>query len=177
MNTHQIKTCFSPSSVTFEIRFCLFRTWSFTRFTNDLDSTDNSNSCFIVSNDESLRPCPFVENRHRVSPGFGHEVWPHSQRDCAVPSCWVFLVRETRLNFSCRSPRSFIGSPRIARTSQSQLFSTLEKTKHGRHPTLTGRPDLSSFLANCTPEILTSVTSLPRAYWKSRTIRFTASWQ
>ena len=34
----------SPSLATLEILFCLFRTWSFTRFTNDLDSTDNSNS-------------------------------------------------------------------------------------------------------------------------------------
>ena len=35
---------FSPSSVTLEILICLFRTWSFTRFTNDLNSTDNSKS-------------------------------------------------------------------------------------------------------------------------------------
>ena len=41
---HQIKECFSPFSVTFKILFRLFRTWSFTRFTNDLDSIDNSNS-------------------------------------------------------------------------------------------------------------------------------------
>ena len=44
MNILQIIECASPSLVTLEILFCLFRTWSFTRFTNDLGSTDNSNS-------------------------------------------------------------------------------------------------------------------------------------
>ena len=44
VNVHHIIECFSPFSLTFEILFCLFRTRSFTRFTNDLDSTDNSNS-------------------------------------------------------------------------------------------------------------------------------------
>ena len=40
----QILECSSPFPGTLEILFCLFRTWSFTRFTNDLDPTDNSNS-------------------------------------------------------------------------------------------------------------------------------------
>ena len=44
MNIPHIIECFSPSSVTFENRFCLFRTLSFTLFKNDLDSTDNSYS-------------------------------------------------------------------------------------------------------------------------------------
>ena len=44
INIHQIIECSSPSPATLEILLCLFRTWSFTRFTNDLDSTDNSNS-------------------------------------------------------------------------------------------------------------------------------------
>ena len=44
INIPQIIECSSPSPEMLEILFCLFRTWSFTRFTNDLDSTDNSNS-------------------------------------------------------------------------------------------------------------------------------------
>ena len=44
INILQIIECSSPFPVTLEILFCLFRTWSFTRFTNDLDSTDISNS-------------------------------------------------------------------------------------------------------------------------------------
>ena len=44
INISQIIECSSPSPAPLQILFCLFRTWSFTRFTNDLDSTDNSNS-------------------------------------------------------------------------------------------------------------------------------------
>ena len=44
INILQTEKCSSPSPATFEILFCLFRTWSFTRITNDLDSTDNSDS-------------------------------------------------------------------------------------------------------------------------------------
>ena len=62
--------------------------------------------------------------------------------DCAVPWWWVSLWEETRLVFSCRSPGSFTWSPRSL-VYVSISFSTLEKTKHGHHPTL------SSLLRSC----------------------------
>ena len=56
MNIHHITECFPLSSVTsIEDRFCLFRTWSFTLFKNDLDPNDNSDSVssffFFFKND------------------------------------------------------------------------------------------------------------------------------
>ena len=90
--------------------------------------------CFIVSNDEILRSCHFLSIDIIRSPRSVTRCFlvPNGLRGSVVKS---FLVRETRSNFSCRSPRSFIRSGPIARVSQYQ-FSTLEKTKHGRHPTL-----------------------------------------
>ena len=43
MNIRQITKCSSPFFCNIEF-FCLFRTWSFTRFTNNFDSTDKSDS-------------------------------------------------------------------------------------------------------------------------------------
>ena len=40
MNIPQIIECSSPSPTTFDILFCLFRTRSFTRFTNDLENVE-----------------------------------------------------------------------------------------------------------------------------------------
>ena len=66
--------------------------------------------CFIVSNDELLKPCLFLRIDIRS---------PRS-----VPRCFLvpnglrgsvetnYLVRETKSNFSYHSPRSFIRSPR-----------------------------------------------------------------
>ena len=52
MNIPQFMERFFEFSAAFEIRFCLLRTCSFTRFTNDLDFTDNSNfaSSFPLTN-------------------------------------------------------------------------------------------------------------------------------
>ena len=81
--------CFSPSSVTFiEDRFCLLRTWSFTLFKNDLDSTDNSNS---VSSFQMINCCGFAPLWGITT---GCSVRSQSvtsfTMDCVVPSCWVF---------------------------------------------------------------------------------------
>ena len=55
--------CSSPSPVTLEILFCLFRT----RFTNDLD-LQKRKFCFIVFNDEMLRSCLFfLEKFYQVA--------------------------------------------------------------------------------------------------------------
>ena len=83
----QIMECFSPSTVTFEIRICLFRTWSFTRFTNDLDSTDNSNSAssFPMTNCWGHAP-PWESTSGLPSRSRGITSFT---TDCAVPSWWV----------------------------------------------------------------------------------------
>ena len=70
---------------TLEILFCLFRTWSFTRFTNDLDSTDNSNS---VSSFPMTNCWGLTSSRELISSGRPHlsrSVSPFLT-DCAVPS-------------------------------------------------------------------------------------------
>ena len=143
MNIHQIMFL-----VTIEILFCLLRTWSFTQCTNDLDCTDNSNSTSPMTN--CWGQCPFlrIDIRSRSVTRISSLL-----ADCG------FLVRETWSDFSCRSPRSFIRSTRPV-VYQCQ-FSTLEKTKHGRHKNPTsGRPDHSSF-NNCAPGILSSSLLFP----------------
>ena len=87
MNSHQILECVSPFSVTIEIRFCLFRTWSFTRFTNDLDSIDNSNS---VSSFPMTNCCGLASLWGSKSglPDLSRGI-TLLITDCAVPSCWV----------------------------------------------------------------------------------------
>ena len=92
----------SPNHRMFASIFCnmwnscvFFRTWSFNRFTNDLDSTDNSSSVSsFPMTPRSVTKCFLVHKGLRGS---------------VVKS---FLVRETKSNFSCHSPRSFIRSPR-----------------------------------------------------------------
>ena len=112
MNILQIIECFSPSSVKFEIRFCLFRTWSFTLFTNDLDYTDNSNS---VSSFPMINCCGLLifEEQHRVFP----------------------ICHENVVGILVSLPKKLHRVSPVVRTSQYQ-FSTLEKTMHGSHPTL-----------------------------------------
>ena len=85
-NIHHIIECFSSVSVTFEILFRLYRTWSFTRFTNDLDSTDNSNSAssFPMTNWGLASSWESISSRPDLSRGVSS-----FHTDCAVPSCWV----------------------------------------------------------------------------------------
>ena len=100
-----------------------------------------------------------------------------------------FLVRRTRLNFSYRSSRSFIGSPRSLAHLRiivpllwrpSMVIIPLWVACWGEtfHKLLLlkvvesflsvdadiGSPGSLLFLSNCTPRILISITSLPRAY-------------
>ena len=130
---------------------------------------------------------PLLENWYQVAPIF-HEVFLRSLR----------IARFRREEFPRDQIELFVSFSKkfyhvapIARTSQSQ-FSTLEKTKHGRHPTLNyllkrsfpwiahGNDDRKLrinlclyhvapisplFASNWTPRILTSVISLLRAYW------------
>ena len=60
INILQIIECSSPYPATLEILFCLWRTWSFTRFTNDVDSTDNSNPVSSLPMMKILRSCHFL---------------------------------------------------------------------------------------------------------------------
>ena len=108
INIPQIVECSSPFPVTLEILFCLFRTWSFTRLTNDLDSTDSSNS---VSSFPMAKFWSLASSWELIS----------SSRPDLVTKCFSvpyglrgsveknFLV--IRSNFSYHSPRSFIRSP------------------------------------------------------------------
>ena len=66
--------------------------------------------CFIVSNDELLRPCLFMRIDIRSPRSVTRCFLVHNGLRGSVVK--KFLVRETRSNFSCRSPRSFIRSPR-----------------------------------------------------------------
>ena len=173
MNIHQIIEWSSPSPVTFEIRFCLFRTWSFTRFTNDLDSTDNSNSASSFPMTNCWGHASSWELISSGRPDLSRSV-SSFLTDCAVPSRRISSwLGRTFVPFS----KKFYQVVPIARTSQNQ-FSTLEKTKHGHHPTLSSLlrrkfpfdadilfPRSLQILSNCTPEILISITSLLRAYW------------
>ena len=52
----QITECCSPSPATLEVLFCFFRIWSFTPFTNHLDSNDNSKSVSSPLRENSDRP-------------------------------------------------------------------------------------------------------------------------
>ena len=117
--------------------------------------------CFIVSNDELLRPFLFLRIDVRSPRSVTRCFLVHNGlRDSVVKS---FLVRETRSNFAP-----------IARTSQDQ-FSTLEKTKHGRHGSSNQKlpigicryqvAPIAPLSLRWLPGILTSIISLPGAYW------------
>ena len=102
-------------------------TLSFTRFTNDLDSTDNSNSVSWLPHDGIFTSCHFLRIQIIKSP------WsimkcssvPCGLRGSVEKDCFVM-----RTNLLHRIPRSFIRFSLIDRASWPKL-STLEKTKHG----------------------------------------------
>ena len=85
INIPQIIECSSPSPATLEILFCLFRTWSFTRFTNDLDSTDNSNSVTTFPMTKFWGLATSWELILSGRPDLSRSVSPFLT-DCAVPS-------------------------------------------------------------------------------------------
>ena len=108
INIHQIIECSSPFPETLEIIVCLFRTWSFTRFTNDLDSTDNSNS---ISSFPMTKLWALASSWELISsgrPDLSRSTSPYLT-DCAVPSRRILSV--IRSNLSYPSARSFIKSP------------------------------------------------------------------
>ena len=85
INILQIIECSSPSTATLEIIFCLFRTWSFTWFTNDLDSTDNSNSVSSLPMTEFWEFATSWELILSGCPDLSRSGSPYLT-DCAVPS-------------------------------------------------------------------------------------------
>ena len=182
---------FSPVSVTFEILFCLFRTWWLTRFTNDLDSTDNSNSAssFPMTNCWShVFSWESISSRSDLSRNASSV--PNGLRGSVEKN---FLVRETKSNFSYHSPRSFIKSPRSLvclnisfpllrrpnavviplwvacwREAFHKLFMVIVIRSFQSVYTDVKSPWSLLFLRNCTPGILICITSLHRAYWSRR---------
>ena len=108
INIPQIIECSSPSPATLEILFCLFRTWSFTRFTNDLDSTDNSNSVVSLPMMKIWGIATPWELTFSSRPDISRSVSLYLT-DCAVPSRRNFFV--IRSNFSYHSQWSFIRPP------------------------------------------------------------------
>ena len=186
MNILQIIECFSQSSATFEIRFCLFRTWTFTRFTNDLVSPDNSNSV------SSFPLTKFWGSSLRIDFGSHQSVTRHYLIHNGLRGSIMmgFLVRRTKWSFSSRCPRSFIGSPRslvqfnlnfpllkrpntviipLCTACWGEAFHELHMMSivGSFHQVYVPIKSLWSllFLSNSTPRILISITSLPRAYW------------
>ena len=86
---HFLKTyhVFLHFSVTFKIRFCLIRTWSFTWFKNDLDFTDNANSSswFPMTNCWGHTfSWESVSDRPDLSRCVSSFI-----TDCAIPSCRI----------------------------------------------------------------------------------------
>ncbi len=144
----------SPSLVTLEILFCLFRTWSFSWFTNDLDSTDNSNS------DVSLPMMKFWEFATSWKlilsgrPDLARSVsWYLA--DCAVPSRrispWSGRICCTILQKvlpgcpvrSCVVVSAF-HSWEDQERSQSNFEYSVEEKLSNKSVSLSSRPDLSS---------------------------------
>ena len=112
--------------------FLSFRTWSFARFTDDLDSTDTSNS---VSSFPMANCCGHVHSWESISGPQSvtrHYLIYNGLRGSIMQG---FLERETTSNSSCRSPGSFIGSPQSL-VHLSIHFPLLNKPKNGHHPTL-----------------------------------------
>ena len=72
------------------------------------------------------------EDQHRVSPIF-HEVLPHSQRIGRFHHD-EFPRERNQVGILVSLSKKLHRVSRVVRTSQYQ-FSTLEKTKHGYHPT------------------------------------------
>ena len=94
MNIHRIIECF--------LRFRPFRTWSFTLFKNDMDSTENSDSVssFPMINCCGLAPLWGITMGYTVlSRGVASFTM-----DCAVPSCWVFSRKKLDWD-SCAFPK------------------------------------------------------------------------
>ena len=198
INIHQIIECSSPFPETLEIIICLFRTCSFTRFTNDLDSTDNSNS---VSSFPMTKLWALASSWELKSSG--RPDLPRSTSlyltDCAVPSRRILSV--IRSNLSYPSARSFIKSPwsivrrdlsfpLLRRPSTVVIQFWITCWKEAFHELLMvvmiggfkkicafTRSPRSVLLSNWTPWILTPVISPSPGLLKLKTIRAMASWQ
>ena len=116
INISQIIECSSPSPVTFGNLFRLFRTWSFTKFTNALESTDNSHSASSFPMTKLLRPCLSLRINIGSLRSFTEYHLIHQGLRGSI--MMNFLVKETTLGFSCRSQKVTLGLP-IVRTSVS----------------------------------------------------------
>ena len=120
MNIHHIIECSSFDSATFDILFCLFRTWSLTLFTNSASSlpmtkiSESASSWCSVSQvspihrESSLRT---LRNAH-----FRREEVPHDEGQLFA----IFPKKLSQVSLIDRAPQLH--------------FSTLEKTKIDHNP-------------------------------------------
>ena len=111
INIYQIIKCSSPESATFDIIFCLFRTWSFTLFTNFAAS---------LPHDETFGICLFLVIQFLTFPRsiMNHLSVPYRMR----------ISRSRRgssrwgANFLHHIPRSFLRFPLIGSCAVTSLF-------------------------------------------------------
>ena len=176
MNMLHITECFSLSSVTFiEDRFCLFRTWSFTLSTNDLDPNDKSNS---VSSSPMMNCCALAPPWGQT-PGFLVLSWVSSSSKI---TCLKLVCSCPRANngFHRSIIHQFIGFPLLKRPTfvivpswvpcwvrafnKSQVVAwrvTCATANNGYHRSII-------FLSLYTQRTLTFINYLPRAFWCRR---------
>ena len=131
INIHQIIDCSSPSPASLE-KFRLFRNWSFTWVTNDIDSTDNTNFVVCLPMMKFLENLPLLESWYYEVVLICHEVFLRTLR--ITRFFWEEFPRD-QVELFVPFSKKFYQVALIDRASWPQL-STLEKTKHGRNPIL-----------------------------------------
>ena len=94
---------------------------------------NTADSTVTVMNIPQIIECFSPSSEHRVSPIL-HEVLPHSQLIARFHHD-EFPRERNQVGILVSLPKKLHRVSPVVRTSQYQ-FSTLEKTKHGRHPTL-----------------------------------------
>ena len=117
MNIHQILECSSPDSATFDILFCLFRTWSLTLFTNSAASLPMTGvsecapslelifSSFPIHHESSLRTLHIAHfRREEVLHDEGQLVASHPKKFSKVSPIDRTCNRFSRILISIRGP-------------------------------------------------------------------------
>ena len=152
MNIPHIIECSSPDSATFDILFCLFRTWSFVH-----------NFCCVTARDEIFGICLFLVI-HCLR--FPRSIVNRLSVPCGmrIPAEKRFLTM--RVDFFAIYPKNLPQVSLIDRAPQLH-FSTLEKTKIDHNPLLNNLVVTSSQVSpivtcNRFSRILISIRGHPR---------------